>query len=91
VISPSTTIYRATVTVDGEITMKDMNGNTVSSTDGNDDSTSDDSTASIPDDVKPSKPLSSMTPAELNAWSKKLLDEANQVNAELAKRAGNTK
>jgi hypothetical protein len=89
--SSQTTIYRATVTVDGEITMKDMNGNTVSSTDGNDDSTSDDSTASIPDDVKPSKPLSSMTPAELNAWSKKLLDEANQVNAELAKRAGNTK
>ena len=41
----------------------------------------------MPDDVKPSKPLSNMTTKELSDWSKKLLSEVNDTNAELANRA----
>ena len=43
--------------------------------------------APMPDDVKPSKPLSNMTTKELSDWSKKLLSEVNDTNAELANRA----
>jgi hypothetical protein len=88
-------LYRATITLDGDITLKDKDGNVVNADNesaGNDDSgSSDDGNDLIGTDddgsLKLKKPLKDMTTDELKSVSRSILSELTAINDELSDRA----